>query len=144
MKVLAVLFALLAMSGCSLFGPDGGSGEAGLVLDLEEREHLFLPSLDATLRFVEKTDDSRCPLDGLCIWAGEATVLLTVAPAGQPPLSFTITSSGAGGEGIDEDGHVYRDVAGLRFTMLDLRPYPDSRIAYDKPSVVTLRVQRLS
>lgn len=142
MKPLRIVLTLLFFSGCSLFEQDDASTDAAVLLDLEEGQQKLFTPLGARLRFVEKITDSRCPLGGFCIWAGEATALLTLAPAGRSPRPFTLTWGWAEGQGRDADGHVYRDVAGFRITMLDLRPYPDSRLSYEGVDTITLRVQR--
>lgn len=36
------------------------------------------------MSFQRVMSDSRCPMDALCVWAGDATVVLTVSRDGQP------------------------------------------------------------
>lgn len=49
-------------------------------------------SLDAstTLRYVRLVSDSRCPVDAQCIWAGEATIELTLE-SGKEKQTFSLS-----------------------------------------------------
>jgi hypothetical protein len=146
MKPSVYLFLLLlVLSGCSLFELNSSSPEdptANDLVELDEGETSTLPSFNAALTFNRKTEDSRCPIDVTCVWAGEATVLLTLTVEGQAPASFSITTPQAPDQTVDEEGFPVKDTLDFRFTLLDLSPYPDSRILNPGPSVVTLRVEK--
>lgn len=161
--VLRILALVLLMAGCSavdpagetapvderrLFGDDGaiqtftvtGKGDE---IRLEEGQHIALPAFDATLMFVRKTEDSRCPGDVTCIWAGAATVLLTFAQDGQPPVSFEMSGFVGGQAYPYGESHLTHEALGLRFTLLRLDPYPLTQVEQTDPVTVTLRVERL-
>jgi hypothetical protein len=139
---------LLVLSGCSL--ADGSdevfstakTSTTTLVVDLQDGERIALPPFDASLRLVEASDH-RCAIDVVCASAGWATLVLALEPSGQTPVSFTLEWPWAEGQGLDEEGFLYRDVEPFRFTLLDLRPYPDTRIPDPGPSIATLRIERL-
>lgn len=114
------------------------------VVTLVEGESLALDSFDATLLFVERKEDSRCPLNVTCVWEGRASVLLTFTPAGQEPISFELTGF-VGPDGY-EDANVPRvthDAHGFRFTLERLDPYPDHSIEQTNTAAVTIRVAAL-
>lgn len=166
--VLLFVAMLVLLSGCSLFDVnddapgdtaarmiahqeevvflspyylnDGSPSDTStqVIVDLEEGESRFLPPFNATLRFVEKQGDSRCPLGVDCFWEGEATILLELTPQSQPATSFTMT----GFVGPDGEGEVVTDTLGLRFTLLLLDPYPVDGVPHDGPSTATLAIKR--
>ena len=88
-----------------------------------------------TLRFDRVEDDSRCAVDVQCVWAGEATVVLTAtSPAGEADEVRIVVFEG------DDTG----SVDGLELTVLTLEPQPRS----DRPIapgdyVVTLEARRV-
>ena len=46
-----------------------------------------------TIRFIEITDDSRCPRGTTCIWAGNAAVKVSVSIGRKPAKEFTLNSN---------------------------------------------------
>ncbi|MDO8665661.1 MAG: hypothetical protein Q7J79_03555 [Gemmatimonadales bacterium] len=75
-----------------------------------------------TVTFRDMLGDSRCPRDVLCIWAGNAKVQLDLAAESGRAITVTLDTSGP------------RDVVFLarRIELVDLTPYPDSRIRIAK------------
>ena len=146
MKTTTLFFLLiLVLSGCSLFdllSPGANRTENKEVVTLEEGETATLSAFHATLTFVDKSEDSRCPIDVDCVWAGRATVQLNLVVAQSPPASFTLTLGDAPDQRRDDDGYPVIDTLGLRITLLDLRPYPDTRIPEPDPSVIDVRVEQ--
>jgi hypothetical protein len=74
-----------------------------------------------TVRFDAVPSDSRCPLDSMCVWAGEAVVSLTLSRS-DASVERQLKSAGAGSE---------TTYAGLRVKLVRVDPYPrasDGRI----------------
>lgn len=78
-----------------------------------------LESADLQLKFVAVTDDSRCPADVNCVWAGKADVALTVVheKCGSSLTLTTLRSSQASDEG---------KIGDFRVKLVKLDPYPRS------------------
>jgi len=80
MSRLAAVFACLSLAGCSA----APSAESHAVADLEAPFTLApgaavaVKSTSLTVRFVSVTEDSRCPRDVTCVWAGEVKALFEV------------------------------------------------------------------
>jgi hypothetical protein len=67
-----------------------------------------------TVRFDAVPSDSRCPLESMCVRAGEAVVSLTVSRSGSS-VERQLKSDGAASETI---------YAGFRVTLVGVDPYP--------------------
>lgn len=76
-----------------------------------------------TLRDV--TDDSRCPSDATCIWAGDATLTLAVEPRGGRAEIVTLHSGQAEGRSAV--------AAGVRLTLERLDPEPTAARPVERP-----------
>ena len=65
------LFSALALlvTGCALIddNDDDAPPDEPAVVVVEEGQRVVLPAFETTLRFVEKTEDSRCPANVVCI-----------------------------------------------------------------------------
>mgnify|MGYP001081213227 CR=1 FL=1 len=73
-----------------------------------------------TVRFVEVPTDSRCPTDVVCVWAGNAKVVLNTVVGGvERALALNTNAGSATGPGAVE-------VDGFRITLLGLDPAPRS------------------
>jgi len=139
------MLLLIALSSCTLSDLFSSSADQAGNRDsftIEEGETATLSAFDAALTFVDKSEDSRCPIDVECIWAGRATVQLRLAVADQPPASFSLTVGEAPEQRRDDDGYPVIDTLGLRITLLDLHPYPDTRVPEPGPSAIDVRVEQ--
>ena len=68
-----------------------------------------------TIKFGAVRSDSRCPMDAICVWAGEATVALSVmASSGGPETRDLSTMPGSSAV----------DYAAYRISLTGLSPYP--------------------
>ena len=145
MRMFALsLFVIAALAGCSVFGSGGDSADADDLgqferVTLEEGETVFINALDVRITFVEKTEDSRCPIGVECVWEGEVQALFQVTPTGSPAQSVTIRGF------VDDAGEntVIADAAGFRLTLERLAPYPVDGQADAAPPTATLTVIRL-
>jgi hypothetical protein len=82
-----------------------------------------------SIAFVKVVEDSRCPGNVQCVWAGNAAVELTVAKGTTPPVTRVLNST-TEPRVIDE--------AGLRISYKSLAPAPVHGSA--TPSVFSLTV----
>ena len=72
-----------------------------------------------SIRFDGIPEDSRCPLNVECIWAGEATASFTATLPGGPTLEFDLNDP-PGAFGDDRSA----EVGTLRVTLITVTPYP--------------------
>ena len=79
MKRVLALMAALAAAGC-FNSPTGPDAVAGRPFDLKAGAVATLPD-GARLRFERVQSDSRCPMDAICVWAGDATIAVTLSAA---------------------------------------------------------------
>jgi hypothetical protein len=87
----------------------------------------------ARITFNRVTDDSRCPIDVVCIWAGDAKIELTVAPNGSSAETRVISVTAPNNEVA---------AAGMRIRLVSLAPAPrqsepSAKRAYVAQLVVT-------
>ena len=67
-----------------------------------------------TVKFIAVLEDSRCPINARCIWAGNAKVSVRVAKGRSAPKTFELNS------GRGQQSFVF---AGYEFKYKDLRPW---------------------
>jgi hypothetical protein len=91
-------------------------------------------SVDNSLNFtITEVNDSRCPSDVICIWAGKVDVKIKVVS----PVSGTITLSTYDNQ-VDTIGN-------YSFKILDVSPYPISTKTIKlEDYVVLLKIEKLS
>ena len=79
MTRVVVLIAAIAAAGC-FNSPTAPDAVVGRPFELKAGAVSVLP--DGTrLTFREVQADSRCPMDVMCVWAGDATVAVTLTPS---------------------------------------------------------------
>ncbi|HEX9106909.1 MAG TPA: hypothetical protein VF832_06770, partial [Longimicrobiales bacterium] len=76
----------------------------------------------AAVRFVAVPQDSRCPSDVVCVWAGDATARLDLIVAGDSAQTDLHTNAQAGSTRVEAHGYV------LELTGLDPQPRSGSSI----------------
>ncbi|NUM79708.1 hypothetical protein HUU42_02800 [bacterium] len=97
-------------------------------VELQKTGNVVLPihsSIDLddayTLSFDRVSEDSRCPVDVVCVWAGNAKIHLTLTGPGgdtQTPNAMPIE--------INTSNPVAHEILGWRFEWLELLPSPYS------------------
>jgi uncharacterized Zn finger protein len=120
MKIFTFFFTLLAAvlvsTGC-------GNGSAGNELRLGEEftlstgESAAIKGEDLEITFLEVTEDSRCPRNVTCVWAGRAVSLVQVA-IGNDSENIELTEPG-----LTDTPNQY-DYMGYRISFY-LLPYPE-------------------
>lgn len=151
MKDLAAFLlvgALFFQAGCTLFesGEEDGPSAvlkqvtAGESFTIEEDQRVTLPALSATLHFIKREQDSRCPTDVTCVWEGEVDLRFSFALDSQSPTEFLLTGF-VGPEGKER---VVLDTLAHRFTLSRLDPYPKDDAPNNGPVIATMSVDALS
>jgi hypothetical protein len=80
-------------------------------------------------------EDSRCPSDVMCVWAGNAAVEIGVSFGMGPTTRYVLNTIG---------DPAFVDVGGYRITLIDLQPYPVSTSRIPPASyLATFRFQQV-
>jgi len=74
-------FVLFAAVGCSTTPSSTVGVPLGSEFILKPGETARVQSTDLRVTFVQVSNDSRCPGDALCVWAGDAILALRVGSA---------------------------------------------------------------
>lgn len=72
------------------------------------------------VKFLNVTDDSRCPSDVTCIWQGKTTVTVNVVKSGQNVGNFSLTS------GLGDKNATVQILDGYFLQITKIEPYPKS------------------
>lgn len=72
------------------------------------------------VKFLNVTDDSRCPSDVTCIWQGKSTITVTVVKSGQNVGDFSLTS------GLGDKNATAQILDGYFLQLTKIEPYPKS------------------
>ena len=102
-------------------GDNGSIPGTGLdrPFEIEEGGSISLESESIEVRFDAVVADSRCPADVTCVWAGEATVAVSVVESGSGDIVGSIELT----LGADPDA-VYGNVGDHSIALMALDPYP--------------------
>jgi hypothetical protein len=65
--------------------------EPGVAFTLAPGQTATVRRADARVTFREVREDSRCPVDVQCVWAGDAKVEVTIARTGTPTETKTLS-----------------------------------------------------
>lgn len=132
----AALLALLAASpgGCARDTPTDRAPGADTTITLAPGGEALPFGGIFGLSFLEVTNDSRCPRDVLCIWAGNAVARLGLRAGMGPTVPYALNTT------LDPRSVVY----GIyRVSLVGLEPTPLSTAAIPPGDYrVTLRVER--
>lgn len=112
LMLLPMIFLAVVATGCDVLTGEQQYGEE-FRLPVGNRA---LVSNDALIRFVEVVGESRCPTGAVCVWEGDAEVLLELKRTGFEPKRFTLHTN----ESMTND----TVVDGVSVRMLRLDPYP--------------------
>jgi hypothetical protein len=77
--------------------PATPSAELGKPFTLAPGESASLESGKITVRFVSVSEDSRCPKNEQCVWAGNARIELEVRPGTGSPRAIALDTNPRGG-----------------------------------------------
>lgn len=109
--------------------------ELGKEFQLSAGQTAEIQAEDLYVQFVEITENSLCPEDVLCVWAGQATAKLKVWKTGQPPEDVNLT--------LPDMDTASKMVRGYKITFIDLLPHKKSTVQVElKDYAVKLKVER--
>jgi hypothetical protein len=112
-RICAVLLSVGIAWGCS---SDPTGPEVGEAFALAPGESVTLELDGIGVRFIEVLEDSRCPLRVQCVWAGDAAVVIELAPQAGEATEHTLHTN-MGEKSIVLGQH--------ELSLLELSPYPD-------------------
>jgi hypothetical protein len=112
---MVVLLAAVAAAGC-FKGPTAPDAVAGQPFELRAGSTAVLPN-GARLTFERVTADSRCPIDAICVWAGDATVAVSLSRSGTVAQSSELHTQPTGSQISYSD---------YTISLTELTPYPRS------------------
>ena len=120
-RASVLLMVALGSGACQKSPPPGPTqqqGQAPAEVTLRVGETTFVENIE--IRFGGVLEDSRCPSDVACVWAGNAQAALGVGPprGTQGPTERVLLNTTEGGQ----SGEAW----GLRVTLVDLTPAPKS------------------
>ena len=123
MKRILVFALLLSATACMTPSQPGTPGtltptiqaEVGREFDIAVGQEAKLQGSNVVIRFRGVTNDSRCPSDVQCVWAGNAVAGFDLSGAGQSDASLNTT--------LDPKSVSY---AGYTIALAGLKPTPKS------------------
>jgi hypothetical protein len=77
----------------------------------------ILSNKSIIMKFKAVTEDSRCPIDAICVWAGNAAITLDLKNSIGDQLSIKLNTY------LDPRSI---DFSGVIITLVELKPYPQS------------------
>lgn len=137
--LLALAAALPALAGCEassqVLAANISLGVADTTFALRVGQEARVGGTVLRIAFLAVTEDSRCPTQVMCIWAGNAAVRIGVAFGTGPTVPYVLNTF--------SDPHA-AELGSYRVTLLRLDPYPvqPAPIPADR-YVATFRLQRL-
>ncbi len=118
-KQLACLLCLVAglwLRGCS--APEPSSVQLGQPFTLSINQPAQLSAKGLNLTFQDVLEDSRCPSNVQCAWAGQARISISVSQTGQTPTTLEMNTNPP----LNQDVVTYED---FQIQLLALAPYPE-------------------
>jgi hypothetical protein len=114
MTRLAAILMCLSLGGCAAAVSQTQAVDPGAEVTLAPGQWVSVKTTPMKVGFVAVTEDSRCPRDVTCIWAGEVKVQLEIREASQGASQMEILEGGS-------------TVAGAyRVTLVRVEPLPTS------------------
>lgn len=111
----------------------GDPAVLGLPFPVQIGHTVEIASEKLAITFRQVMEDSRCPVDVQCFWAGQAVIEVEVAEHGKSLGSFRLT--------LGQDASAAQvSVSGYRITFVGLDPIPDTRNPSPPDYVATLMV----
>lgn len=99
-------------------------------LNLRLGQQKFVSNGKLTVKFLSVVEDSRCPINARCIWAGNAKIRVSVAK-GRAAARIIELETRSGQDGVT--------MYGYRFTLANLSPHPGEP---ERPKTATIGIKR--
>ena len=137
MKRYAKLLFAASLAACSSggYGPtDSGSpspSEGNVSVAVGDR--VAVGATGVTIEFRAVTEESRCPLNAVCVWEGNGQVAITLASGYGATRDATLNTS-------LEPRRI--DFAGLRIILSGLEPHPTGEPIDPADYMATFRIER--
>lgn len=119
-----ILILLLLISGCTqdTANENGGVNQDGRIdsnfpFTMSINDTVKIDSLDLAITFLDVPEDSRCPLDVVCVWEGRGVVELEIIHGTKRDIRNLKIPDGEG-------GYLLQD--GYKMELTDLQPYPQA------------------
>lgn len=112
--VSAVATACAATLAAPVTPPATATSRAAADVIVRVGETATPAGFGVTLTLTDVRDDSRCPVDVSCVWAGDATVVLAVTPDGGQVREVVLHLANADARAAE--------IAGVRIHLESLRP----------------------
>jgi hypothetical protein len=119
-RLLGLALPILIAMGCSeSTGPDSGRQDALIPaaqeMTLRVGEEKAVANSVVRVAFGQVVEDSRCPIDAMCVWAGNAMVELGIRAGMGPTWPIRLNTT------LEPRSTVWN---GIRISLLELQPAP--------------------
>lgn len=137
MKRIIIVFALLFYSCGTDNSTEVAQDEPNTIFTIKYGEVKSINYLNLQVGFRDVNEDSRCPQDVLCNWAGLAELRLWIKPVGKDTINIIAPIHGYV-TSVDSLRHIYVDTLGYKISVLQLDPYPISRTTFPEQNYTAL------
>ena len=121
--------AILLLSIFTLFSFDINAQPRRSTVSVQIHNEKNVPRAGFRIKFVEMVDDSRCPVDTTCVWAGNAKVRIEVSQPGRRGLTQTFElNSNTSPKSVKFNDYEIK--------LVDLTPHPRSNIRINRNGFV--------
>jgi len=119
-RLATVTWVAFVFAGTLVACDDEPAGpKPGEAFTLAVGQRASLDAVHTSVRFLAVSEDSRCPSQVQCVWAGDGAVVLEIAPAEGDAAEDTLHTNPESGPGAVV-------LAGYELKLLRLDPYPDT------------------
>lgn len=132
MKKASSLLLAALLAGCAQ-ATEPGSASLDRDFLVREGQQVMVDGERLAIRFQDVTEDSRCPTDVQCVWAGEGVIVLRVSEPGREPAEVTLRTTEGKQSGV---------YGGYRVSLKNLDPKPRSGGSPPETYIATLEVRR--
>jgi hypothetical protein len=117
MRLVPFVFVFLTAAACA-HNPVSPSVPTGREFELKAGDSVSVQGADFDLQFSHVAQDSRCPADAVCVWAGDAEAVFAVTRRGVPGSPVSLHTDANRGR--------QATVGDWSLTLSALQPYPYS------------------
>lgn len=133
------IFLIFILVSTIIFSQENSVEVPKIVIKIPLGESIHLENV--SIKFVEVLEDSRCPKNVTCVWAGRARVLVEVTESGkhvqQKELLFGQTKKG------EIINNILFTTEDSEIKGITLKPHPNSEIVEDKdPFILLIYIDR--